>query len=386
VQILIDKKCMNPIIFIDEVDKISRTEHGKEIVGILTHLLDPTQNDCFQDKYFTGIDLDLSKALFILSYNDVDAIDKILLDRVHRIKFNNLSLEDKLIITKTHILPEVYKKMGLEDVVTFEDSVIKFIIEEYTYESGVRKLKEILFEIVGEINLDILKNNEKEFEFPINVTIDEIKTKYFKDKHEIKNKKIHTESKIGIINGLWANSLGKGGVIPIQTRWRPSNKFLMLHLTGMQGDVMKESMNVALTLAWDLTSVERRNEILDEQSFSLNGIHIHCPEGSVPKDGPSAGTAITSTIYSLFNNKKIKNNIAITGEISLDGFVTEIGGLDLKILGGIKAGVTHFIYPSENIKDFNVFMEKYKDLPIVEGITFQPVTTIQEVFEIIFDE
>ena len=111
VQILIDKKCMNPIIFIDEVDKISKTEHGKEIVGILTHLLDPAQNDCFQDKYFTGIDLDLSKALFILSYNDVEAIDKILLDRVHRIKFDSLSLEDKLIICNTHILPEVYKKM-----------------------------------------------------------------------------------------------------------------------------------------------------------------------------------------------------------------------------------------------------------------------------------
>jgi len=136
VQILIDKKCMNPIIFIDEVDKISRTEHGKEIVGILTHLLDPAQNDCFQDKYFTGIDLDLSKALFILSYNDVEAIDKILLDRVHRIKFNSLSLEDKLIICNTHILPEVYKKMGLEDMIQFTDEVLKFIIDEYTAESG----------------------------------------------------------------------------------------------------------------------------------------------------------------------------------------------------------------------------------------------------------
>jgi ATP-dependent Lon protease len=167
VQILIDKKCMNPIIFIDEVDKISKTEHGKEIVGILTHLLDPTQNDCFQDKYFSGIDLDLSKALFILSYNDVEAIDKILLDRVHRIKFSSLSLEDKLIICKSHILPEVYKKMGLEDMILFDEDVLKFIIDEYTSESGVRKLKEILFEIVGEINLDILKNSDKDYEIPI---------------------------------------------------------------------------------------------------------------------------------------------------------------------------------------------------------------------------
>jgi ATP-dependent Lon protease len=388
VQILIDKKCMNPIIFIDEVDKISRTEHGKEIVGILTHLLDPAQNDCFQDKYFSGIDLDLSKALFILSYNDVEAIDKILLDRVHRIKFNNLSLEDKLIISKNHILPEVFKKMGLEDMIIIEDDILKFIIDEYTSESGVRKLKEILFEIIGEINLDVLKNNDKDFELPINVTIEDIKTKYFKDKHEIKHKKIHNESKIGIINGLWANALGKGGVIPIQVSWRPNDKFLSLHLTGMQGDVMKESMNVALTLAWDLTSFSNKKENRDlySQDNNLNGIHIHCPEGATPKDGPSAGTAITTAIYSLLNNKKIKYNIAITGEICLNGNVTEIGGLDLKILGAIKAGVKEIIYPKENLKDFNNFMEKYKGNLILDGIQFHSVSKIQEVFELVFDE
>ena len=144
---------MNPIIFIDEIDKISKTEHGKEIIGILTHLLDPSQNDSFQDKYFSGVNLDLSKALFILSYNDADAIDKILLDRVHRVKFKSLSLEEKLVISKTHLLPEIYDKMGLCDMIHFSDDVLKFIIDEYTSEPGVRKLKELLFEIVGEINL-----------------------------------------------------------------------------------------------------------------------------------------------------------------------------------------------------------------------------------------
>jgi len=386
VQILIDKKCMNPIIFIDEIDKISKTEHGKEIIGILTHLLDPAQNDCFQDKYFSGIDLDLSKALFILSYNDVDAIDKIMLDRIHRVKFKNLTLEEKLVISNTHILPEVYDKMGLQEMIYFSNDVLKFIIDEYTLEPGVRKLKEILFEIVGEINLDILKNFNNSYEIPINITIEDIKTKYFKDKQEIKHKKIHTENKIGIINGLWANAQGKGGVIPIQTNWRPSEKFLLLHLTGMQGDVMKESMNVALTLAWNLTSTERRDEIWDEQHYSLNGVHIHCPEGATPKDGPSAGTAITTAIYSLFNNKKIKYNIAITGEITLDGKVTEIGGLDLKFLGGIKAGVTEFIFPKENVKDYDSFMEKYKDSELTNGIIFHSVETIEEVFELVFDD
>ena len=387
VQILIDKKCMNPIIFIDEVDKISRTEHGKEIVGILTHLLDPAQNDCFQDKYFTGIDLDLSKALFILSYNDVDAIDKILLDRVHRIKFNSLTLEDKLVICNTHILPEVYKKMGLEDMIQFTDEVLKFIIDEYTAESGVRKLKEILFEIVGEINLDILKNPDINFELPIKISIDDIKIKYFKDKHEIKHKKIHNESRVGVINGLWANALGRGGVIPIQVGWRPSQQFLSLHLTGMQGDVMKESMNVALTLAWDLTSSEQKKYIRNEHSLdkNINGIHIHCPEGATPKDGPSAGTAITTAIYSMLNQKKIKYNIAITGEICLNGNVTEIGGLDLKILGAIKAGVKEILFPVENMKDYNNFLEKYKDAQLLKDIKFHPISKIQEVFELVFE-
>ena len=386
VQILIDKKCMNPIIFIDEIDKISKTEHGKEIIGILTHLLDPAQNDCFQDKYFSGIELDLSKALFILSYNDVEAIDKIMLDRVHRVKFKNLTLDEKLVISNTHILPEVYEKMGLQGMIEFSNDVLKFIIDEYTAESGVRKLKEILFEIVGEINLEILNNFDTDYVIPISITVQDIKNKYFKDKHEMKHKKIHKENKVGIINGLWANAQGRGGVIPIQTNWRPSEKFLQLHLTGMQGDVMKESMNVALTLSWNLTSIEQRNKIWNEQHHSINGVHIHCPEGATPKDGPSAGTAITTTIYSLFNNKKIKYNIAITGEITLDGNVTEIGGLDLKFLGGIKAGVTHFIYPKENQKDFVSFIEKYKDDELIKGINFNSVETIYQVFDLVFEE
>ena len=385
-QILIDKKCMNPIILIDELDKISKTEHGREIVGILTHLLDPTQNDCFQDKYFTGIDLDLSKALFILSYNDVDAIDKILLDRIHRIKFSSLSLEDKLVIARTHMLPEVYKKMGLQDIIIMGDEVMKFIIDEYTSEPGVRKFKEILFEIVGEINLEILKNcSNKNLEYPINVTISDIREKYFKDKHEIKITKIPLASSVGIINGLWANSQGKGGVIPIQAKYYPCDTFLNLKLTGMQGDVMKESMNVALTLAWNLTSFENREKVRQLYEDKKHGIHIHCPEGSVPKDGPSAGTAITIVIFSLLNSRKIKNTTAITGEISLDGRCTEIGGLDLKFLGGIKAGVKEFIYPTENEKDYTTFIEKYKDADLIKDIKFHAVNNIHEVFDLIFE-
>jgi ATP-dependent Lon protease len=388
VQILIDKKCMNPIIFIDEVDKISRTENGKEIVGILTHLLDPAQNDCFQDKYFTGIDLDLSKALFILSYNDASAIDKILLDRVHRIKFESLSLEDKLVISKTHILPEVYKKMGLEDMIKFDDNVLKFIIDEYTCESGVRKLKEILFEIIGEINLDVLKNNDKDHDFPILITISDIKTKYFKDKREIIIRKVPDESLVGYANGMYATSLGNGGTLPIHAKFFPSEQFLELKLTGLQQDVMKESMHVALTVAWNLTPETKKQSVrkLYDGEHNKCGINIHPGDGSVQKDGPSAGGIITLVLYSLLNDLPIKARFAMTGEIQMSGHITAIGGLNHKILGSLKAGVKEFIYPKENKKDFDDFYEKYKDDERLKDIKFYEVDHISEALELIIEK
>ena len=387
VDTLMDKKCMNPIIFIDELDKVSRTEQGREIIGILTHLVDPTQNDSFQDKYFNGIEIDLSKALIIFSYNDPELIDRILLDRIHRIKFDHLSVDDKLVITKKYILPEIYQKMGLSNnIIEFTDEIIEFIVEKYTYEPGVRKLKELLFEIIGEINLDLLQNSEnEEKQIPIIVNKDLIMNKYLKERHEIKPKLIHKTPTVGIMNGLWANALGKGGIIPIETNYFPASNFLDLKLTGMQGDVMKESMNVAKTLAWKLTTQKTREKLVKNfEKNKLQGLHIHCPEGAVPKDGPSAGTAITIAMYSLFNNKKIKNTIAITGEINLQGNVTAIGGLELKILGGIRAGVTEFIYPEENKKDYDDVIEKYTDKNYFDNITFHCVSTINQVLKLVF--
>uniref|UniRef100_A0A6C0JDS0 Lon proteolytic domain-containing protein n=1 Tax=viral metagenome TaxID=1070528 RepID=A0A6C0JDS0_9ZZZZ len=382
--ILMDSKCMNPIIYVDELDKVSKTENGKDIFSIFTHLIDSTQNDTFQDKYFSGIDLDLSKALFIFSYNDPDQIDRILLDRIHRIKFDNLSIDDKMVIVRKYIMPEINKKMGFENIVEMSDDIIEYIIETYTMEPGVRKLKELLFDLYGEINLNILKSSsENIYELPIQITKQNLENKFLIKYNKINDKKIHNNPEIGIINGLWANALGKGGIIPIQSLFYPSSVFLDLKLTGLQGDVMKESMNVAKTLAWNLTDDNTKKKLLKHfEETKCQGLHIHCPEGSVSKDGPSAGTAITIAIYSLLNKKLIKNDVAVTGEISLNGEITSIGGLDIKIQGGIKSGITTFLFPKANNKEYNDWRIKNKNK--YENIKFIEVSKIKEVFEYVF--
>ena len=382
VDILMDSKCMNPIIFVDELDKISNTEHGKEIIGILTHLIDSSQNMNFQDKYFNGIDLDLSKALFIFSYNDVSLIDRILLDRIHRVKFDRLTILDKLTITKNYLLPEIKKKLALHDNIIIGEDELRYIINTYTNESGVRKLKEILFEIFSEINLEILTNSASITGISLTLSKEKI-DKYLESRYKRSIIKITDEPKVGLVNGLWANSVGQGGILPMECVFIHSATFLDLKLTGMQGDVMKESMNVAKTLVWNMMSDYERKLVKERKICEDQGIHIHCPDGATPKDGPSAGTAITILIYSLLTSKKVKNDFAITGEINLQGNVTEIGGLDLKIIGGIEAGVKHFIYPESNHKDFLKFKKKYENGTILEGISFYKVSKIEEVMDLI---
>ena len=215
VEILIDSKCLNPIIFFDEVDKISNTEHGKEIIGILTHLTDQTQNDKFNDKYFTGIDLDLSKALIIFSYNDSSLIDPILKDRITEIKINPLNLKDKIIIVKEYILPELCKNLGFkENDIIFEEENIIHIIESYTHEAGVRKLKEKLFEILRVFNLErIYQKNDIVFPY----TFDKLKIDSILEEHpKITFNEISNTPKIGFVNGLYATSTGIGGLTVIE--------------------------------------------------------------------------------------------------------------------------------------------------------------------------
>jgi ATP-dependent Lon protease len=312
------------------------------------------------------------------------------LDRIHRIRFDNLSWSDKIVIVRKFIIPELNEKMGFDGVVELSEDVIKHVIETYTMEPGVRKLKEILFDLFGEINLQLLNFKDKsqtgsEIILPVKLTIADLGTTYLKKYRKVHDMKIHKESAVGTINGMWANALGKGGIIPIQSQFFPASTFLDLKLTGMQGDVMKESMNVARTLAWSLTPEETQKTLLKRFEETKNqGIHIHCPEGAVSKDGPSAGGAITLSLYSLLNNKPITNTVSMTGETNLQGRITAIGGLDSKILGSIRAGVKKILYPVENQTDFDEFMEKYASVVDLTEMSFHAVDNIRDAMKHVF--
>lgn len=370
---LMDAECKNLIIYFDEVDKISK-EHGSEINGILTHLTDTTQNDTFSDRFFSGVPLDTSKALLIFSYNDPKLIDTVLLDRIHRIKFDNLSTEEKIVIARDYMIPVISKNMGLSEAVVISDEIIRQIIVLFTMEPGVRKLKELLFDLYGAINLELLQPSD--IPIPIVITMESI-DKYLCKYSKITEHVIHDKPMIGIINGLYANSRGNGGIIQIEASFFPTNTFLDLKLTGLQGNVMKESMNVAKTLAWLLCSPD----IQAKYATSNHGIHIHCPEGAVDKDGPSAGVAATTAIFSLLTQQPICNTVAITGEVDLRGNVTAIGGLEYKITGGIRAGVKTFLYPKDNNKDFEEFKKKHD---ICDDIKFIEISNIRDVFVHVF--
>ena len=379
VDILMDTKCMNPIIYIDELDKISKTENGKEIIGILTHLTDSTQNDQFNDKYFSGIDIDLSKVLFIFSYNDYSLLDPILADRIHRVRFKHLSKRDKITIIEDYILPEILEMVGFDkDNLMFAEDTIEFIITSYTYEAGVRKLKEKIFEIVREINLQFLTNKES-CEFPIVVTIDKVK-EIFSNKSTIQFKKIAPFPCVGLVNGLFATTCGIGGITIIEVFKTLADSKLSMILTGQQGDVMKESMSCAKTIAWNLIPKSVKDSIQkDWDENGLWGIHVHCPEAATPKDGPSAGCAITTAMVSLMTGIAIKNTVAMTGEIDLNGCARQIGGLDIKIDGGKAAGVEKILVPRENEEDLEIIKLEKPD--VLENVEIVIVDTIWDVLK-----
>ena len=376
---LMTSKCMNPIIFIDEVDKISNTEYGKEIVSILTHLTDSTQNDNFEDKYFSGIPLDLSKALIVFSYNDINLLDPILRDRITTIDVKSYTIEEKVKIIKNYMLPEILNDVGFsKDELIFNDEIIEFLINTYTNEAGVRKIKEKLVEIVRDINLR--KINSNEFNIPYTISKEYIE-ELFENKPKMRIKKIKHLPEVGLVNGLYATTTGIGGLTVIQVMKYPSSKMLELSLTGQQGDVMKESCEYAKRIAYNLLSDEEKEKILqDTNDKKCFGIHIHTPEAATKKDGPSAGAAMTLAIYSVLTGKKVNNKVAMTGEIDLCKNITAIGGVYAKLNGAKKAGVKKALIPKENLEDLEI-LRKEGHSPEDDDFEVITVETIEEVFE-----
>ncbi len=354
VDVLITTQCMNPIIFIDEVDKISNTDYGKEITAVLTHLTDATQNDNFEDKYFSGIPLDLSKALIVFSFNDASLLDPILRDRITIIETKPYNLNEKIHIIKNYMIPEILKDVGFnKDEIIFSEDIIKHLIETYTNEAGVRKIKEIIVEIIRDINLKYIHLHGNMDYLPFKVDINYIND-IFKMKPKMRINKTHTEPMVGLVNGLYATSTGVGGLTPIQVMKYPSEKMLELTITGQQGDVMKESVSYALRIAYDMLSDEEKKKILDNDNKNKFGLLVHTPEAATKKDGPSAGAAMTLAIYSALTNKKINNEIAMTGEIDLCRNVKIIGGVHAKLSGAKSAGIKLALIPKENLDDLNI--------------------------------
>jgi ATP-dependent Lon protease len=365
VDILMETKCLNPIIYIDELDKISKTEHGKEIISILTHITDQSQNKEFFDRYFSSIPIDLSHVLFIFSYNDSDSIDRILKDRIQEIEIKALNLKEKLVISQSYVIPEILENVGFStNEIIFENDILTKIINEYTYECGVRKLNEILYDIVRDINLKKIMGTLDDIEYPIHIninTMDKTSIDILSNINKINIKKIHDKPCVGLVNGLYATSgSALGGITIIQVmRVYSDKKFSLEKLTGSQGDVMKESMNCAMTLAWNILPNDIKKDI--EESNEGFGIHIHCPEGATPKDGPSAGGTITLGIISRLTGIPVRNDIALTGEIDLMGNSLAIGGLHSKLNGAYNVGIKKVLIPYENKNDLELILKKEID-------------------------
>jgi len=364
------------IIYFDELDKCS-SKHGiNEISSILIHLTDPNMNQSFQDRFFQGIEFPLQNCIFIASYNDSSLIDPILLDRFVEINVTPYTLSDKITIIKNFVLPEIMKEIGLDKKIIISDEVIKKGILEYTNEAGVRDIRHKLELILMKINKEVLiKTITNE---TINIDWDQFK-KYV-DEKSYKTEKVHNEPIVGMINGLYATSSGRGGIVPIQIMPLYGEKSFVLKLTGSLGEVMKESIQCAYTTALSYIKSEGHdvNQLLEKFA---SGFHIHAPCGSTPKDGPSAGGAFTLAFISILLNKPIDNMTGITGEIELTGKITKIGGLISKLQGAKLAGIKRVLISIENEDDVTEIKEKYPE--IIENLEIKLVTIIKDC-ELIF--
>ncbi|MDN4494522.1 endopeptidase La [Ureibacillus aquaedulcis] len=354
---------VNPVFLLDEIDKMSNDFRGDPSAAML-EVLDPEQNSTFSDHYIEE-SYDLSQVMFIATANDLSTIPGPLLDRMEVISIAGYTEIEKTMITKNHLIPKQISENGLKKAqLTIKDEAIVDLIRYYTREAGVRNLQRQIAALCRKAAKIIVSGEKKR------VTVNSKVLEEMLGKHRYHYGQAETENQVGVATGLAYTTVG-GDTLQIEVSLTPGKGKLIL--TGKLGDVMKESAQTALSY---VRSLSDKLEI-NTDFFDQNDIHIHVPEGAVPKDGPSAGITMATALVSAISNKPIKREVGMTGEITLRGRVLPIGGLKEKSLGAHRAGLTTIIIPKDNEKDIDDIPESIR-----EQLTFKPVSSAEEVLNI----
>ena len=354
----------NPVVILDEIDKVGQDYKGDPSAALL-EVLDPEQNFAFHDNYL-DMDFDLSKVLFIATANSLNTISRPLLDRMELIDVSGYILEEKVEIAKKHLLPQQLTNHGIQKAqFAIPKSTMEVIVESYTRESGVRELSKKLAKILRKVARAIAEEKE----YPKKLAIKDLyeylgSEEYSKDKYQ-------GNDYAGVVTGLAWTAVG-GEILFVETSLS-KGKGAKLTLTGNLGDVMKES--AILALEYIKSHASQFN--ISEEVFEKWNVHIHVPEGAIPKDGPSAGVTITTSLVSAFTQRKVKSNLAMTGEMTLRGKVLPVGGIKEKILAAKRAGIKDIILSQENKKHVHEINAIY-----LKGLQFHYVEDIQEVLDI----
>lgn len=356
-------KSSNPVMILDEIDKIGNDFRGDPSSALL-EVLDPEQNSTFYDNYLE-LEYDLSKVLFIATANNINAINPALRDRLEIIDLSGYSIEEKVEIAKRHLLPKQREAHGLKDIkVKFGASVLEKVIQQYTRESGVRELDRLLASIMRSLAKEVAMENK------VPDTLSEANVEKILGKSRYSNELYKAGNPAGVAIGLAWTYVG-GDILFIETSLSEGKG--ELRLTGNLGNVMKESVSTALSYLQANASGFK----IDTKSFSSKNVHVHVPEGAVPKDGPSAGVTMLTALTSAFTGRKVKSYLAMTGEITLRGQVLPVGGIKEKILAAKRAGIKEVILCWQNEKDIKDINPDY-----IKGLKFHFVREMNQVLDI----
>ena len=361
---------VNPVFLLDEIDKMGADYKGDPTSAML-ELLDPEQNVSFTDNYLEE-PYDLSNVLFICTANYLENIPAPLIDRLEIINVSSYTEIEKVNIALRHLVAKQLIAHGIENEnITFDEDAIMYIIRYYTREAGVRNLERAIATICRKLVIRKLKNEGQKLDVQ-EVNIDLVKE--FLGKEIFDYSKKQNDDQVGVVTGLAYTQFG-GDILPIEVNYFEGKGSLIL--TGKLGDVMKESASIA----FDYVKANAAKYNIDKDIFSKIDVHIHVPEGAVPKDGPSAGITITTAIVSLLTNRSVRSDIAMTGEVTLRGNVLPIGGLKEKSISAHRSGINTVIIPKENEKDIDELPQLIKD-----EVKFIPVSYVDEVLDIALNE